>query len=196
MDFKYHVSDAKKIAKSLVAFSNVNGGSLLLGVKDNGKIIGVESEEEAYMIGTAADRYCSPKIEDYEIKEWWIDDKVVLEVIIPPGKQKPYYHKNEQDQWRVYIRIHDENKLANRIIVQVMKRQNRPQGTEIYFKDKEKAILHYLENNEKADLEGLQSLIGLNKRKTENILINLISIGLVDVVLDKHDFVYQLQHTY
>ena len=49
-DFKFEISDARKIAKTLSAFANTDGGRLLIGVKDNGKIAGVRSEEEKYMI--------------------------------------------------------------------------------------------------------------------------------------------------
>ena len=43
-DFKFEISDVCKIAKSLSAFANTDGGRLLIGVKDNGKIAGVHSE--------------------------------------------------------------------------------------------------------------------------------------------------------
>jgi predicted HTH transcriptional regulator len=36
-DFKYCINDSKKIAKSLVAFANTDGGRLLIGIKDNGR---------------------------------------------------------------------------------------------------------------------------------------------------------------
>ena len=62
-DFKFEISDARKIARSLSAFSNTEGGRLLVGVKDNGKIAGVRSEEEAYMIEAAAKLYCKPQVE-------------------------------------------------------------------------------------------------------------------------------------
>ena len=55
-DFKYTISDARKIARSLSAFANHRGGRLLIGVKDNGTVAGVRSEEDIYMIETAADR--------------------------------------------------------------------------------------------------------------------------------------------
>ena len=42
-DFKFEISDARKIAKSISAFANTEGGRLLVGVKDNGKIAGVRS---------------------------------------------------------------------------------------------------------------------------------------------------------
>ena len=60
-DFKFEISDARKIAKSLSAFSNTDGGRLLIGVKDNGKIAGVRSEEEIYMIEAAAKLYCQQR---------------------------------------------------------------------------------------------------------------------------------------
>lgn len=49
-DFKFEISDARKIAKTLSAFSNTHGGRLLIGVKDNGKIAGVRSDEEKYIL--------------------------------------------------------------------------------------------------------------------------------------------------
>ena len=61
-DFKFEISDARKIAKTLSAFANTDGGKLLIGVKDNGKIAGVRSDEEQYMIEAAAELYCSPEV--------------------------------------------------------------------------------------------------------------------------------------
>ena len=62
-DFKFAISDARKIAQSISAFANTQGGRLLIGVKDNEKIAGVRSEEEIYMIEAAARMYCRPQVE-------------------------------------------------------------------------------------------------------------------------------------
>lgn len=62
-DFKFEISDARKIARSLSAFANTEGGRLLVGVKDNGKIAGIRSEEEIYMIEAAATLYCRPAVD-------------------------------------------------------------------------------------------------------------------------------------
>ncbi|MFP4472106.1 MAG: helix-turn-helix domain-containing protein, partial [Bacteroidales bacterium] len=59
-DFKFEISDSKKIARSLAAFSNTEGGKLLVGVKDNGAIAGVRSDEEFYMVQAAAEMYTRP----------------------------------------------------------------------------------------------------------------------------------------
>ena len=61
-DFKFRIDDQKKIARTLAAFANTEGGSLLIGVKDNGKIAGVNPEEEYYMIEGASDLYTKPPV--------------------------------------------------------------------------------------------------------------------------------------
>ena len=63
LDFKYNINDSKKIAKSLVAFANTNGGTLLIGVRDNGSIAGIRTDEELYMLEAAAEVYSKPKID-------------------------------------------------------------------------------------------------------------------------------------
>jgi predicted HTH transcriptional regulator len=68
-DFKFAITDTKKIARSIAAFANTEGGRLLIGVKDNGKIAGVESDEEYYMIEAAANIYCKPAI-PFMVKTW------------------------------------------------------------------------------------------------------------------------------
>ena len=59
-DFKFEISDARKIAKSLSAFANTDGGRLLIGVKDNGRIAGVRSEESPHKPVYAKDENGKP----------------------------------------------------------------------------------------------------------------------------------------
>jgi hypothetical protein len=68
LDFKYCVSDSRKIARTLSAFSNSDGGKILIGVRDNGRIAGIKTDEEIYMVDTAAQLFCRPEI-TYTIKD-------------------------------------------------------------------------------------------------------------------------------
>ena len=43
-DFKYRVSNALKLAKSVSAFANTDGGRLLIGVRDDGNMSGKEQK--------------------------------------------------------------------------------------------------------------------------------------------------------
>ncbi|MGZ5243864.1 MAG: AlbA family DNA-binding domain-containing protein [Bacteroidia bacterium] len=180
LDFKYHISSASKIAKSLVAFANTDGGRLLIGVKDNGKIIGIESDEEIYMIQLAAENYCNPVV-DIEIEDWKIDGKTVLEVYVPPSKEKPHYAKDETGQWLVYIRKADENLLANKVLIEVFKRKKNRTQTLIRYDKPEKLLLEYLRQHEKITFSQFCNYAKIPPHIAEKVLVNLVSIGIIEV---------------
>ena len=108
LDFKFEISDSRRIARSLAAFANTDGGRLLVGVKDNGAIAGVRSDEEIHMIQAAAEMYCQPKV-DYSTEEWEINGKTVLEVIIPKDKHHKHKAPDNQGDYRIFVRVKDEN---------------------------------------------------------------------------------------
>ena len=41
-DFKYKITDAMKLARSVSAFANTEGGRLLIGIRDDGAVSGVK----------------------------------------------------------------------------------------------------------------------------------------------------------
>ena len=122
LDFKYCVSDSRKIARTLVAFSNSDGGKLLIGVKDNGRISGIKSDEEIYMVDTAVHLFCRPEI-SYKIKQHSVGTKSILEVEVFKGEKKPYQAKDEDGRWLTYFRHNDQNLIANKVLLLVWKKQ-------------------------------------------------------------------------
>ena len=113
-DFKFFLSDARKIARSVAAFANTNGGRLLVGVKDNGKIVGIKNEEDLHMIEAAAQVFCKPEV-DYEPFIWEYGGKRVLEVRIAASRRAPHTAPAENGRPTVYIRKADENKVASAV---------------------------------------------------------------------------------
>ena len=99
LDFKFEVSDSKKIARTLSAFANTDGGRLLIGVKDNGNISGVRSEEEYYMIEAASKMYTRPEV-PFEATRWEVNGKTVLEVYIAPSSDKPHTAPDKDDKFK------------------------------------------------------------------------------------------------
>ena len=130
LDFKFEVSDSKKIARTLSAFANTDGGRLLIGVKDNGAISGVRSEEEYYMIEAASKMYTHPEV-PFTAKRWDVNGKTVLEVYIAPSDEKPHTAPDKDDKYKAYIRVADENILANEVLMQAWK--NRRRLSRLYF---------------------------------------------------------------
>lgn len=178
-DFKFEVNDARKIARSLVAFSNTDGGKLLIGVKDNGVIAGVRTDEEVHMLEAAAQLHTKPEV-SYEVKIWNIDGKMVLEVDVPKGTQKPYYAPNDEKKWLVYIRVNDENRLANKVILKVWEKQKRKDGIYLQYTQNERFLLTYLEKNSDISFSKLCRLTRMNRKNAENLLVNLIVLNIIE----------------
>lgn len=178
LDFKQEISSASKIAKTIVSFANRKGGRLLIGIRDNKSIAGVRTEDEKYMLTLASDFYCKPTVE-LVINEWELDGKVVLEAIVPEGPDKPYYAKDDEGKWWVYVRVKDQSLLASKIVVDVLKREAAQKDTLIQITSKERALLDYLAKNHRITLKQYCKLINISRWRASKILVNLISAGII-----------------
>ena len=191
LDFKFEISDSKKIARTFSAFSNTEGGKLLIGVKDNGVISGIRTDEEYYMIDSAC-LFCKPEIK-YKAKKWCIEGRWILEVTIPKSKNRPHYAMNDQGRWLAYVRVADKNLLANRILLKVWENKTRKKGIFISYGKTEKELLEYLNNNIRITLSGFRKTSKINKFKAENILIKLISIGIIKMEFTDKEVFYEIE---
>ena len=188
LDFKFEISDSKRIARSLAAFANTDGGRLLVGVKDNGAIAGVRSDEEIHMIQAAAEMYCQPKV-DYSTEEWEINGKTVLEVIIPKDKHNKHKAPDNQGVYKIFVRVKDENLVADSVLIKVWKAEKFSRPAKIAFTETETQLLHYLSEHEQITLQEFQELAHINKRKAEAILADFIIVGTINLIqTSQHTF--------
>lgn len=194
-DFKYCINDSKKIAKSLVAFANTNGGRLLIGVKDNGKIIGISSDEEFYMIDAAAKIYSKPQI-NFTTKQWHAEGKTVLEIGISPSSEKPHFAKDETGKWLAYIRMDDENFLAHKIQIEVWKKQNSPKGIYFTYSDDERFLIDYLLRYNAISYSKFIRLTQISRKKAEDILSNFVVIDIVRIHTNNEGTTFRLNENF
>jgi len=192
LDFKFEISDAAKIARSLVAFANTNGGKLLIGVKDNGVIRGVKSEEEYYMIENAAQNYCRPQVR-FTSKEWNIDGKIVLEIDIPFSSDYPHKAPDPNDKYKAYMRYEDQNILADGVLLKVWNKEKSKQDIQLVFTDELQEILHFIEKNEPVTKTDIRQHFGLAKFNTEHLLSDLIIFDVVKMDITDSGLLYYLK---
>ena len=191
LDFKFEISDSRRIARSLAAFANTDGGRLLVGVKDNGAIAGVRSDEEIHMIQAAAEMYCQPKVE-YTTEEWEINGKTVLEVIIPKDKHHKHKAPDNQGVYKIFVRVKDENLVADSVLIKVWKADKFARPAKIAFTDTETLLLHYLREHGEITLKEFQELAHISKRKAEAILADFILVGTIILVQTSQNTVFRL----
>jgi len=178
LDFKQSVSSAAKIAKTMVSFANTRGGVLLMGVRDNKTLCGVRSEDEKYMLDMAAHFYCRPELE-IEIIEHEAEGKTLLEVKVPDGSDKPYYAKDEDGKWWVYVRVNDKSLLASKTTVDFLKRQQQNRENPVPMGHIERGILDYLSKNERITMAQICKMFNISRRRASRTLVNLMSLDVV-----------------
>lgn len=191
-DFKFEISDARKIARSISAFANTEGGRLLIGVKDNGRIAGVRSEEEMYMIEAAAQLYCSPEV-PIAMRTYCVEGKTVLVAEIPIAGHKPVMARDEQNRLWAYVRVADENILATPVHLRVWRQANEEVPVVLEYTDKERYLLNVLSAGKSYTLAGICRCTGLSRRTAESLLSRFVHWGVVSVGYDGHRFVYSAE---
>ena len=191
-DFKFEISDACKIAKTLPAFANTAGGRLLIGVKDNGRIAGVRSEEEKYMIEAAAELYCSPTV-NYSMQTHQVEGRTILIVQIEESDQKPIYAKDESGKYLAYLRIKDENILATPVHLRVWQQSGNPLGELIEYTEREHLLLDLLKENDQLSLNRYCRLAHISRRAAEHLLAKFIRYEIVEAVFEGHKFHFRLK---
>ena len=108
VEFKKSVTE--DIVKTIVAFSNKEGGIILVGVDDEGNVVGVSEEAklEEKIINTIGGR-CEPTIEP-EFERHVLDEKMLLLVKVRSGEDKPYIIRGKGP----YIRVGSTNRPTTR----------------------------------------------------------------------------------
>jgi hypothetical protein len=195
LDFKFGINDSRKIARTLAAFANTDGGRLLIGVKDNGSVAGVRSEEEFYMIQAASEMYTRPVV-PFEVKEWTVGGKKVLEIIVPAIPGVLHSAPEKKDDYLIYIRSKDENFPVNSVWLKAYKWKNSKTGTFIRFGTGEKFLLDLLETEPAVSQTRYCKLAGIKSKEAENILAGFVAIGMISLNFTKNGVAYSLSETY
>ena len=191
LDFKYCVSDSRKIARTLAAFANSDGGRILIGVRDNGSIAGIQSDEEIYMVDTAAQLFCRPEI-TFAIKQHVTEGKTVVEVVVAKGNRRPYQAQDDKGRWLSYFRHDDQNLVANKVLLQVWRKEEKGRGVMVKFGKAENNLLNYLAKNGSITLSRFRRIAGISSHRAESILANFIIFRILVLNASEKGIRYEL----
>lgn len=191
-DFKYKVMDAEKLARSVSAFANTSGGRLLIGVRDDGHISGVRSDEEIFMMHAAAFKWCRPQA-DIKFETLYAEGRTVVVATVPPSVRKPVCALNPDGKPTAYVRIADENIVASPVHLSLWKMDASQVGQTMAFGDQERAILSFLADHRCHTVKELVRQSAVGRRQAIHIVARLIRFGLVAMKYDGQQFVFYEQ---
>ncbi|MDE6397472.1 MAG: ATP-binding protein [Muribaculaceae bacterium] len=179
-DFKYTVNDPRKIARSVSAFANRSGGRLLIGVNDNGQPRGVKSEEDIWVVESAASVYCKPAVE-VEFTAYKVDQgALIIRADIAPAATRPVYVVEADGSRRAYYRVDDENIAAHPLMVKAWRHQADPRReTLIDFSPERSALIDRLGDGP-ATPEDLVATLHLSKPRFEALVTDLYALDVIE----------------
>lgn len=193
LEFKSAIDSAIKIAKTLVAFANTRGGTLLIGISDDRRVSGVHSEsEEISKIEEASDHYCQPPL-TVAYEKVTLDQKTVLVVTIPESDEKPHAVHNGRQKPVIYVRINDKSVPTSRWTGKQLTQSAAELDKTLLQSPPVKTLLTYLRTNEYIVPKRYAKLINISERRATKLLMDLVAQQLLMPVERDKMVVYTLK---
>lgn len=177
LDFKQTISSSKKIARTLAAFANNRGGKLLVGVSDNGHLLGCDTEEEMYMLYEAAEHFCEPPVDVAFTVYETVDDLSILEAEVKNSLRKPHFALDEHEEWQLYMRSSDKTLLASKSTQKMLEQDEFKLSAKL--DSKEQFALDFLKTNEFLLPKEFARRLNISLQRANTILVKLTKLGLI-----------------
>jgi ATP-dependent DNA helicase RecG len=129
LEFKQNLSSHEGILRTLIAFANTSGGTLVIGVEDRTKhIVGIEDPMgmEERLANIINDGISPRLIPNIEICSWRKTYLLIIEIY--PSNNRPHFLKNKGLEKGTYIRIGSTNRLADSVMIQELQRVSRSES--------------------------------------------------------------------
>jgi hypothetical protein len=171
-----------EVAVKLSALANAGGGILLIGIKDNGKVVGINPEAVQSQLTLINEKKCVPSVQ-IATKALQMDMKFVLEVTIAPPIEKPVLALDVTNGRTAYYRLENTVFPLSKIIVglwNLQKKEGRIQALSADLDTIQTSLFDLFEGDTRMTLSQLYKLQALEKSLIDKSLIQLIYKGFVD----------------
>ena len=182
LEFKKRTPEPDRIAREMVALANSGSGKILIGVEDDGAILGVtDSTEEEFAVRKAVDAWCLPPVR-WNIRRVEVSRKrEVLVISIPTARSGPHTVRRSLDdpRGRMYVRFNDESVVASPEAYMIASRMSDERPSAFEFGSDELLAMKLLD---KADLLTVSTLAqegSFSPFRARQILTQLTITGVI-----------------
>ncbi|MFC5411896.1 helix-turn-helix domain-containing protein [Larkinella bovis] len=180
LEFKSTIHTAYRIARTLTAFSNTAGGLLVVGVSDDGRISGIESElAEMQKIEKATDFLVDPAISiSYEVVSE--GRRQVIFIDVAESSEKPHYAIDERGNRTIYIRARDKSVPTNKLILS----HPASPDSQLLQTPNVRNLIQALRKSDFITAKQYAQLVNISEYRANKLLLQLTGQGLL-VMVDK-----------
>ena len=127
VELKVELPKNNQIIKTIIGFCNQNGGKLVVGVANNGRIVGIpetEVEKALEYLEKSIHEASNPPIIPHVYAQT-LGGKIILIIEVSAGMNKPYFLKSEGLEQGVYIRVGRSTTRATSDMIEELKWHSR-----------------------------------------------------------------------
>ncbi len=186
LEFKNRVPRPERIAREVIAFANTDGGTVLIGVDDDGTIVGLrDAEEELFALSHALRERIEPEVEVEIMSVGVSRRRDVLVVQVPPSGLRPHIlvpepgTTGEAARQHAYVRVADQSVEASRESVRVMRAEGRGEAVAFTFGEPERRLLEYLDRHERITVGEYARMAEMPVWRASKTLVALVRAGIV-----------------
>ncbi len=181
LEFKRKASFPDKIARELVAFANTAGGTLLVGVDDDGSIPGVKyPEEELLVIEKELEATCRPALPLATRIMRVSEKRFVLWIDVDHSPKRPHYLVVKGKKVS-FVREKDESLSASREMQEVIRRLRTSKGVRFPYGDAEQKVIHFLADHPGITVGEFARLTGMNRFAASRKLVRLVVANVLRI---------------
>ncbi len=186
LEFKNRVPRPERIAREVIAFANTDGGTVLIGVDDDGTLVGLrDAEEELFALSTALRGRVEPEVEVAISAVRVSRRRDVLVVRVPASADRPHVlvpepgAVGEAARQHAYVRVADQSVEASRESIRVMRADGRGEGVAFTFGEPERRLLEYLDRHERITVGEYARMAEMPPWRASKTLVALVRAGIV-----------------
>ena len=180
LEFKRKAAYPDKIVREMIAFANARGGTLLVGISDDGEIAGLKHPEgESYVIQQALHK-CTPRL---PVTETFIpvgNSRHVIQYYVQESKNKPHYFFDGEKK-EAYIRVNDQSIKASREVREIARRSQAKKDIRFHYGEHEQLLMQYLDMNPSITLKQFMQVSGLKKFYASKKLVLLVLANVLEI---------------
>ena len=127
LEFKEKMPESGRFVREVVALCNAFGGRILVGIRDNGDIVGVSDEDAETLLESlpqsiyqAVHPHVIPKVYTQRI-----DGQLIVAVQVSEGMNKPYFQKSKGLDGGTFIRVGRSSMKADAAAIRDLEWRNR-----------------------------------------------------------------------
>lgn len=180
LEFKLRATFPDKIVHELNAFANTSGGTLLIGVDDDGRLAGVKyPEEESLLVMRALIKHARPRIRVNYFYIRLTSKRWVVVFEVSESKRKPVKFLEGRNKPLYFIRYQDKSMQASREAEGILRLQSGKAAVEFTYGDIENKILKTLAQKGPINLSTLCLYTGIVETQLSARLIKLAAAHVI-----------------